>query len=82
MADMINLEIAIRDLVHANEGFWMAKQVPVERRTPTDWNSIKAWSENLLAAQQFLGILVVEVSILEANLRDAGEALTAKKDPF
>ena len=73
---MINLEVAIRDLVGAYEGFWTAKMQPVERRIVSDWETVKQWADALKSSQQYLGIVVVEYDVIDANIAEADVALS------
>jgi hypothetical protein len=71
MDKMSNLENAIRDLVAANEGFWIAKTQPMERRTGDDHSSIMHWGSLLKASQEYLGIIIVDPEVIDANVQEA-----------
>lgn len=71
MTEMTNLESAIRDLVAANEGFWLAKAVPMERRTGGDHSSISQWGRMLKSSQEYLGIVIVDYAVIDANVAEA-----------
>jgi len=71
MSEMTNLESAIRDLVSAHEGFWLAKAVPLERRTPADHVAIAQWGKMLKASQEYLGIVIVDYAVIDQNVAEA-----------
>lgn len=84
---MSNLEISIRDLVSSHEAFWTCKMTPVERRAQPDWTALREWATMLRNAQNYLGIVIVDDAIIEANLKEANDALGTTvtlhpKEPF